>query len=83
MDKFEIERLHDEGLMPDWAYYQQVNKPWYVAMREQETKFQEEIKFRQEKKEQAVIDQKQQEQIEKQVEDIIEKAIDNLFKGFE
>ena len=34
--------------MPDWAYYQQVNVPWYVSIPAQVERFEKEIAARQE-----------------------------------
>ena len=34
--------------MPDWVYYQQVKKPWYVAMEEQKDSQMERFTKRQE-----------------------------------
>ena len=32
----QIEYLHHTGKMPDWAYYQQVGKPLWMALQEQQ-----------------------------------------------
>ncbi len=57
-----FEQWHNSGKMPDWAYYQQVNVPWYVSIPAQIAKFEKEIAARQE---QAQIEARINEEAEK------------------
>ena len=69
MDREQIERLHNSGRMPAWAYYQQVKKPWYVAMEEQEPELKHEYYKRQQERQEAEL-----------VKDVINRVIEGLFK---
>lgn len=75
----QIEQLHDRGKMPDWVYYQTVNKPAWQAWQEQRDKFISQL-------EEQEQERKNQEQIEKMVEEQVTKALENaigdLFKSF-
>lgn len=92
MDKKEIERLHDAGLMPDWYYYQVNGKSATENLLEQHQKMMDKIK----KKEQidreleiykarrkAEIDQELESQIESELAPKIESIIDDLFKDWQ
>ena len=92
MDKLTMDRLHDQGLMPDWAYYQQSGLPWYVALQQQKDQFYREYNAsRAEKMKQAEIEaratelaeryiQEQAPQIQEQLEKMIDRVIGNLNK---
>lgn len=70
-----IEKLHREGKMPDWAYYQQNGKSAQENWEEQHRKIMEWL-HEQEAQKQLEKD------IEKQVYDAVEKALDELLKDF-
>ena len=92
MDKLTMDRLHDQGLMPDWAYYQQVQKPWYVSLQEQWNKAHQELQARKAAKiEQAEIDARAKElavqylheqvpEVQKEMEKMIDQVLDGLNK---
>ena len=92
MNRDQIEQLHNSGLMPDWAYYQQVQKPWYVSLQEQWNKAHQELEARKAAKiEQAEIDarakelaiQYLQEQVpvfQKEMGKMIDQVLDGLNK---
>lgn len=67
-----IEYLHDNGQMPDWAYYQQNNKPAYYNHSQQINKFLEREK----------LSKQLENELQEQLEDKLAKALDNLFSGF-
>ena len=71
MEQWQIEKLHQEGKMPDWFYYQQVKKPIMVSLFEQKQDFIDELNQKKEQ-EQFQID------LEKQVSEIIESLIEEL-----
>ena len=79
----ELEYYHSRGLMPDWAYYQQSNKPISVKLEEQYQKLIERCKAQEEanmaaKEEQALIEK----EVERQLQPTLEKALDKLLQGF-
>jgi len=76
----QIEYLHDNGLMPDWAYYQQNGKTAQENYVSQKRKINEEMlsKLRA-KKEEAELEK----EIEEQVGKAVEKALDELLSDFE
>ena len=86
----QIEWLHDNGYMPDWAYYQQNGKSAQHNWNEQHRKIAE--KYRQielEKRKQAedkAIEQKLnadlEKQLDKKLEKVLEKTLNDLLKGF-
>ena len=51
MEQYEIERLYKQGKMPDWFYYQQIDKPVWIKVEEQKQKFNERIQKRQQQQE--------------------------------
>ena len=67
----QFEQWHDSGKMPDWAYYQQVNVPWYVSIPAQIEKFKKEIDAG-----------KQQAQIEARINEEAEKRAIEMLKQF-
>jgi hypothetical protein len=82
----QIEWLHDNGKMPDWAYYQQNGKTAQQnyadatrRARERIMKLYEEQQAEAKRKEE---EKKLEADIEKQVEKAIEKALDKLLKDF-
>ena len=46
MEQWEIERLHEQGKMPDWIYYQQIDKPLWLKVEEQKQNFLEQVQER-------------------------------------
>lgn len=79
MEKEMIEYYHDNGLMPDWIYYQLNGKSatenYYDMVKKRQRKFREEILREQERKE-------LEKEIEKELEKTIDKALDDILKGF-
>lgn len=79
----EIERLHNAGKMPDWAYYQQNGKSATLNLHEQTEKFKEyldQLEYkRKEKKEEA--DQKKN--LEKEIYKTIDEALKDVLGGLQ
>ena len=78
--------------MPDWAYYQQVNVPWYLSIPSQKKKFMEEAEARQAQIQEAKEQQRQEElrkkqeagqrkALEEEASKIAVKAFEDVFKG--
>ena len=88
--KDQIEWLHDNGYMPDWAYYQQNDKSPTMNLFEQTKKIKERalqaIKQREEearrKEDQKKQEKEVEKQIEKQLEQGLEKAMQEILGGF-
>ena len=78
----QIEYLHNRGLMPDWAYYQQNGKSAQANFNEQRMKFAEDCRRREAEKQRKEDEKALEAEIEKQVEKAIEKALDELLKDF-
>lgn len=81
-----IEWLHDNGKMPDWAYYQQNGKSADHNLREQRDRFIEKLAERErkikEKKEQEEMEKEIEKKIEKELDKAVEVALEELLKGF-
>ena len=71
MTQQEIERLHAAGKMPDWAYYQQIDKPIWLKLEEQTNAFLTALRE----------DDKVEQEITKTAEDAILKILGDLFKN--
>ena len=88
--KEQIEWLHDNGLMPDWAYYQQNGKTAQENWNEQHRKIMEryhqrEAEERRQAEEKALekkLEADLEKQLEKKLEKALEKALDDLLKDF-
>ena len=93
----ELEFYHDRGLMPDWAYYQQVDMPPEKKLEAQTRAFTEkvlaEMNAREEREAQKRREQKertkaqeQEKELEKELEKSLDKALDkalgDLLKDF-
>ena len=86
----EIEWLHDNGKMPDWAYFQQNGKTaqqnYVEATRRAREKilkhYEEQQAEARRKAEEKKLEAELEKKIEKQLEQAIEKALDDLLKGF-
>ena len=82
----EIEWLHDNGWMPDWAYYQQNGKSAQANFSEQQRKIMEMERQREEEArrqaEEKEMEKKVEAEIEKKLDKALEKALDDLLKGF-
>ena len=82
----QIEWLHDNGKMPDWAYFQQNGKTAQQNFVEATKKARERILkeyYAREEEAKRKEEQKQLEKdIEKQIEKGLEKALEELLKGF-
>lgn len=93
----ELEFYHDRGLMPDWAYYQQVDIPpekkleaqtrafTEKALAEMNAREEREAKKRMEQQEKKKA-QEQEKELEKELEKSLDKALDkalgDLLKDF-
>lgn len=66
----QIERLHDDGKMPDWIYYQVNGKTAEQNFQEQRKKIYDELNKR-----------KEEEQIVNHLSDILYDLFDELFKN--
>lgn len=88
--KEQIEWLHDNGLMPDWAYYQQNGKTAQENWNEQHRKIMERCRQREaeerrqaeEKAREKKLEADLEKQLEKKLEKALEKALDDLLKDF-
>lgn len=82
----QIEWLHDNGWMPDWAYYQQNGKSAQANFAEQQRKLYELERQRDEETprqaEEKEMEKKLEAEIEKKLDKALEKALDDLLKGF-
>lgn len=82
----QIEWLHDNGKMPDWAYFQQNGKTAQQNFAEATRRARERIlrnyNEQQEQARRKEEEKKLEADIEKQVEKALEKALDELLKGF-
>lgn len=82
----QIEWLHSNGWMPDWAYYQQNGKSAQANFAEQQRKIMEMEHQREEEArrqaEEKEMEKKVEAEIEKKLDKALEKALDDLLKGF-
>ena len=74
----QIEWLHNNGWMPDWAYYQQNGKSAQANFAEQQRKIMEMERQREEEARR----QAEEKEREKKLDKALEKALDDLLKGF-
>ena len=97
MEQWKFDELHDQGLMPDWAYYLQSDKPMWLKFQEQKDVFYKELEQRREQERQGKEESKRKKQegrerqeqerliehqIEKQAETTVKAALNNLLKDF-
>ena len=73
MTKWELIQAHEDGKMPDWIFYQQIDKyniemPYQMRIDNQVNKFIKEIESRK-------YEQEQQEKIEDAIVEMIEKKL--------
>ena len=93
----ELEFYHDRGLMPDWAYYQQVDMPPEKKLEAQTRAFTEKAlaemnareereaqkrREQQEKRKAQEQEKKLEKELEKELEKSLDKALDDLLKDF-
>ena len=79
----QIEYLHDIGVMPDWAYYQQNGKTAQKNYDIQHQKIQTETRRRIEEKRRSRENEKQiEKEIEYKVSIVVNKVLNELFKDF-
>lgn len=82
----QIEWLHDNGKMPDWAYFQQNGKTaqqnYVEATRRAKEKILKRYEEQQEEARRKAEEKKLEDEIEKKLEKAVEKALDDLLKGF-
>lgn len=86
----QIEWLHDNGKMPDWAYFQQNGKTaqqnYAEATRRAKEKILKRYEAQQEearrKAEEKKLEAELEKKMEKQLEKALEKALDDLLKDF-
>lgn len=85
MKEFDIERLHNSGLMPDWAYYQLNGRDAaenYMKQQQEKNKIDRGLEiYKRQRQEQ--IDDEIIKQIEAKLPPEIEKVIDSLLDGFQ
>lgn len=72
MTQRELDYWHNKGLIPDWAYYQQSDKPVYQKIQEQKDTMYQQIKGNKDLEEEIV----------KKVENAIDVSINDLFKDW-
>ena len=82
MEQWEIEHRHDQGLIPDWMYYQLSDKPAWMKWEEQHRRMYENLKAREEAQAQREAEKKLEKDIETKVENTLEKALADLLKDF-
>ena len=79
MEQWEIERRHDQGLIPDWMYYQLSDKPAWVKLEEQKKKFLDYLESRERAKE----DEKQTTtNLEEALEKVVNREFSRIFEDF-
>ena len=79
MEQWEIERRHDQGLIPDWMYYQLSDKPAWMKLEEQKQKFLDYLESRQREQE----DKKQMEKsLEEALGAAVNRELSRLLEGF-
>ena len=93
----ELEFYHDRGLMPDWAYYQQMDIPpekkleaqtrafTEKALAEMNAREEREAKKRMEQQEKKKAQEQEKElekELEKSLDKALDKALDKLLKDF-
>lgn len=77
----EIEYYHSIGLMPDWFYYQQSEKPVSVKLQEQSDKMLARISEQRKAQEAARAAQKAEKEFDKELEAKTEKAVEKALEG--
>lgn len=79
MEQWEIEHRHDQGLIPDWMYYQLSDKPAWMKLEEQKKKFLDYLESRQREQE----DKKQMEKsLEEALGAAVNRELSRLLEGF-
>lgn len=81
MDKWQLIQLHDSGKMPDWAFYQQIDKygiemPLEMRLEQQKKKMFDELNRRKQEQAQIEFDRDFEAAVEEAVIKTLEK---NLF----
>lgn len=71
----EIERLHNQGKMPDWIYYQVNGKSAQANWEEQRRKIYDNLRKREEEKQ-------QKQELEKELKKMLEATLNDLLKDF-
>lgn len=84
--KEEIEYYHNNGLMPDWIYYQQNGKTaqenYADIMRKRQAYFKQLMEARSRRAREAQEQKKLEAELEKKAYEVAEKAIEDIFKDF-
>lgn len=75
MTQRELDYQHDKGLIPDWAYYQQSDKPIWQKVQEQKDKMYQQI-------EQNKRNKDLEKEIVEKIENAIDISINDLFKDW-
>ncbi len=80
MEDWMMDKLHEEGRMPDWAYYQQrkTNKPLVLIMQEQTDPI---LKEYEDRRLNRIQQQTQEEEIKIQVEQMIDEVFENFLNS--
>lgn len=83
MDIKTIDRLHEEGKMPTWAWVQQngrsAEENWEYQRKEMMNKINEQ---RRQKQQEEALEKHITEMIEEKLESCLENVLDDLLKGF-
>lgn len=80
--KEQIEWLHDNGQMPDWAYYQQNGKTTQENWNEQHRKIIERYRQREAEERRQAEEKAREKKLEADLEKQLEKALYDLLKDF-
>lgn len=82
----QIEWLHDNGKMPDWAYFQQNGKTaqqnYVEATRRARERIMKNYEAQQAEAKRKAEEKQLEKDIEKQIEKGLEKVLEDLLKGF-
>ena len=82
----QIEWLHDNGKMPDWAYFQQNGKTaqqnYVEATRRARERIMKNYETQQAEAKRKAEEKQLEKDIEKQIEKGLEKVLEDLLKGF-
>ena len=84
--KEEIEYYHNNGLMPDWIYYQQNGKTaqenYADIIRKRQADYKQLLEARSRREREAQEQKKLEAELEKKAYEAVEKSIEDIFKDF-
>ena len=78
----EIEYYHSRGTMPDWAYYQQSQKPIAVKLQEQNKNLLQRSMAQEATRADRKAEKKFDKYIQEETEKALEKAVEDVLKKF-